>query len=293
MPFADVFAPLTTSRTLIKVSLAASLVGVYSMLAIAKEYSSLRQLAPLPSSIHAALSLVLGCLLVFRTNTAYNRWWEARTLWGSLINASRNLATKLFQLGRLPATELATCHKLLSSFPFALKDHLRGECAAELRTVGHANDSQNQAGPACPKQHQPLAIVQQLYEILSRAKQCGAVDGDELRVIDLELARLLDVCGACERIQRTRIVASYRIFARQCIFLVLATLPWGMARDFGWWTLPLSVIVAYFMIGLEVVAEHVEEPFGYDEDDLDLEGMCKTIASSMDQVFKSNLNQGA
>jgi ion channel-forming bestrophin family protein len=278
MPFSDVLSPLTTSKTLIKVSLAACMVGVYSLLAIAKEFSAFRQIASLPSDVHAALSLVLGCLLVFRTNTAYNRWWEARTLWGGLINACRNIATKLRRLSRLSKNDLEDSRILLSAFPFALKDHLRGE-----QTASHMHLINSHADR--PANHLPLAIVQRLYRILGCAKASGTVDGDELRVIDWEMSKLLDICGACERIQRTRIVASYRIFARQCIVLVLATFPWGVARDFGWWTLPLSIIVAYFMIGLEVVAEHVEEPFGYDEDDLDLEGMCKTIATSMEQVF--------
>ena len=65
----------------------------------------------------------------------------------------------------------------------------------------------------------------------------------------------------------------------------LFSFPWGIAQDFQWWTVPLTIIVSYFMLGMEVVAENVEEPFGLDEDDLDLEGMCKTIEQSVDEVF--------
>ena len=64
----------------------------YALLPLLKEYSSYKDIGDTPSDLHAALSLVLGWLLVFRTNAAYARWWEARTLWGSLINCSRNLA---------------------------------------------------------------------------------------------------------------------------------------------------------------------------------------------------------
>jgi putative membrane protein len=52
-----------------------------------------------------------------------------------------------------------------------------------------------------------------------------------------------------------------------------------------WWTLPLTIVISYFMVGMEIVAEHVEEPFGFDEDDLDLEGMSKTIANSVEEIF--------
>jgi putative membrane protein len=67
--------------------------------------------------------------------------------------------------------------------------------------------------------------------------------------------------------------------------LVLLTLPWGVAHDFGWWTLPLTIMVSYFMIGLETVAEHVEEPFGYDDDDLDLDGICLAIETSVNEIL--------
>jgi putative membrane protein len=82
------------------------------------------------------------------------------------------------------------------------------------------------------------------------------------------------------------------VFARQCILLFLLTLPWGIANDFGWWTIPLTIITAYFMIGLEVVAEHVEEPFGLDEDDLDLESICLTIDKSIHEVFATHAMKG-
>ena len=67
--------------------------------------------------------------------------------------------------------------------------------------------------------------------------------------------------------------------------LFLATLPWGVTRDFGLWTVLITFISAYFMLGLETVAEHVEEPFGYDEDDLDLDSLCTTIEISVNEVF--------
>ncbi len=71
--------------------LAGAIVGLYSLLPVLKEKSSFKDYADMPSQVHAGLSFVLGWLLVFRINTAYARWWEARTLWGTLVNASRNL----------------------------------------------------------------------------------------------------------------------------------------------------------------------------------------------------------
>ncbi|MEQ1829587.1 MAG: bestrophin family ion channel [Pirellula sp.] len=272
MPFRDTILPLTSSRTLGQATLLAVLVGIYSILPLVKEYTIYRDMGDIPSDVHAALSLVLGCLLVFRTNAAYSRWWEARILWGSLINASRNLAVKLTTCIGTESSDAKMLLSKIASFPRLLMDHLRSSPS----TTDPLPDSST---------HAPLRVVNEIYHWLGQMKKSKAIDGDEMRIIDIELAKLLDVCGACERIARTPFVRSYRIFCRQCIVLFLISFPWGVAQDFSWWTFPLTVIVAYFMIGMEIVAEHVEEPFGLDEDDLDLEGMCGTIERSVHEIL--------
>jgi ion channel-forming bestrophin family protein len=270
---------LRSGRTLSYVLTLALLAGLYACLPILKEMTSYRGLGDTPPELHAALSLVVGWLLVFRTNTAHARWWEARTLWGALVNASRNLGLKLTRLGTIPAEDLAYSRLLLTEFPIALKMHLRGEASSQqvLQACGLPTD----------QPHVPLAISTALYQQIGTWRKNGAIDGDELRVIDAELAKLMEICGGCERIQRTRIIGSYRVFARQCVLLFLVTLPWGIVQDFGWWTAPLTALTAYFMLGMEIVAEHVEEPFGYDDDDLDLDSLCRTIDQSLASIFSA------
>jgi len=248
--------------------------GLYSLFPIIKEYTSYGTIGDTPSDLHAALSLVLGWLLVFRTNAAYARWWEARTLWGSLINCSRNLAIKIQEFfPDLTSDQRRFLCRHLSEFPRALTCHLRKETYAGPIFQG-----------AMPT-HVPLAISQDIYRWIGSRLADKPFDRDLLRILDCETSKLMDICGACERIAKTPMVRSYRIFARQCIFLFLFTLPWGLVQDFMWWTLPLTIVVSYFMVGMEVVAEHVEEPFGFDEDDLDLEGMSQTIANSVEEIF--------
>lgn len=277
MPLKDLIEPIASSRTLGYVFLLAMAAGAYSVIPTWQEYMPHGAQVKASSQFHAALSLVLGWLLVFRTNTAYARWWEARCLWGSLVNASRNLAIKFKELGEFSADELRKANALIVAFPVALKCHLRGETEsllpAEIRTmVGEV-------------QHVPQEITRQLFELANQGKNDDKIDGHQLQVLDSDLLRLMDICGACERILKTRIVKSYRVFARQCVLIFLATLPWGVVHDFRIWTIPLTIIMAYFMLGLEVVAEHVEEPFGYDDDDLDLESLCQTIHETVDEVF--------
>ncbi len=279
MPLNDFIRPIASSRTLTYVFWLALLVGAYSVLPIAIEYSPYRAINEMPSEFHGALSLVLGWMLVFRTNTAYSRWWEARTLWGALVNACRNLSIKVSRLGDLTDEELSRAQRLIIAFPVALRHHLRNEIDTHLPTSTREMVSDSK--------HIPAAISANLYAILGEAKRASRIDGEEMRAMDQELLRFLDVCGGCERILNTRIVKSYRVFARQCVIIFLATLPWGIAHDFRIWTLPLTIISAYFMLGLETVAEHVEEPFGYDEDDLDLEALCETIENSVKDIFHS------
>src|SRR5260221_2938451 len=101
----------------------------------------------------------------------------------------------------------------------------------------------------------------------------------------------MNICGACARIQKSPISLSYRWFIRQTIAIYLLTLPWGLMRSFGWWTVPAVAMLGYFMIGVEVIAEQIEDPFGESEDDLMLEDLCETISKSVGDIMTSAPNE--
>ena len=271
---------MVSSPTLFRVATYALFVSAYAVIpAWFNAREELSMLADIPSDIHAALTLVLGWLLVFRTNTSYGRWWEARTLWGTLVNTMRNLSLKLANLIDVPKDELTRLRKILSAFAPVLKDHLRdGALLDDVEVLGELKEM---------PRHVPSFLVSLIYSRLREWKKSGAIDGQQLIVIDEDLRKLLEIVGGCERIRNTRLARSYRAFARQCVLLYLVTLPWGIVHSFGWWTVPLTAILSYFMLGLETVAEHTEEPFGMDEDDLDLEAMCRTIDASIAEIFMS------
>jgi putative membrane protein len=94
----------------------------------------------------------------------------------------------------------------------------------------------------------------------------------------------LDICGGCERIRNTPISPSYRRFIRHAIGIYLLTLPWGLVDQFHWWSVPITSLVAYLMIGVEVLAEDVEQPFGTGADDLKLDDICAAIRRSVDDI---------
>jgi len=223
---------IARNPTLVRVSLYAALIGAYSLLAVWKETSKFHEIADLPPDIHAALTVVLGWLLVFRTNASYSRWWEARTLWGRLVNISRNLAIKVADLVRADEDGLNRFRITIVAFAKGLKDHLR-------------NDSRLQSldgFEACPDHptHVPSYLITRMYGEFGSWYRDGFIDSGVLRVLDAEAREFLEICGACERIARTRVVRSYRAFTRQCVVVYLLTFPWGIVNHFGWWTVPLS-----------------------------------------------------
>ncbi|MCA9004743.1 MAG: hypothetical protein KDA70_05665 [Planctomycetaceae bacterium] len=275
----------------------AGLVGLYSLIPLIKndlgwlhrfgfsedQIHAIEKFGDFSSSLHGIIGLVLGLLLVFRTNSSYSRWWEARKLWGKLVNISRNMAIKFRELTNFSREQLRELGDLLVAFPEALRDHLREDDDFSMFPELEQIDP--------PPRHIPAYIADLIYRRVIGWKRSGIIDGDELRVIDSETRELMEICGACERIRRTRLSPSYRRFVRHCITLYLLTLPWGLVEDFKFWTVPMTVIMAYFMIGIEVIAHSVEEPFGLDEDDLDLDGLCITIRSTVNEILDRFGNQ--
>lgn len=262
---------------LARVWLFALLVGSYAGLAVWKERSSLHGYWDQPAEIHEVFALVLGLLLVFRTNRAYERWWEARKLWGRLICTSRNQAVKIMALAKPPAKDLQQCRTIVTAFPYALKEHLRDGCVLQ-QVPGFETAQEN-------PQHVPSYLVLQLYDFFHKWKKDGLISDEKLRIFDREASNLVEICGGCERIRKTLMPQSYRTFLRQLIFLHLATLPWGLVDKFQDLTVAVVIGVAYFMIGTEAIAHSIEEPFGSDCDDLDLETYCDKIDTTVGEIF--------
>jgi putative membrane protein len=248
--------------------------GIYS-LAIALFDRNLQEVH-LTATIHTFLGLILGLLLVFRTNTAYDRWWEGRKLWGQLVNDCRNFAVKIATCVRAEPRDKLLIGERLISFALALKDHLRGGVRLQ-QLPGFEHDT------ATPK-HVPAYIASEIYGRLERWRQSEQLGGFELLFLDRHAAALLDICGGCERIRSTPIAIGYRRFIRQAIAVYLVTLPWGLVDLLSYWTVPLVIVVSYLMVGIEVLAEDIEDPFGTDDDDLQLDRICAAISDSVREI---------
>ncbi len=232
--------------------------------------------------MHSILGFVLSLLVVFRTNTAYDRWWEGRKLWGALVNNTRNLAVKINIL--LPASceaERQFFRKMVGNFPTALKEHLRD--GVKLDQLKELDDFKPQMAS---KEHPLNTMIQAMYRKTKSLFAAGHLSGDELIIVDKELKSLFDIMGACERIKSTPIPFSYSIFLKKFIFFYIVTLPIGFVAYFEYWAIPISVFVFYVLVSLEIIAEEIEMPFGLDPNDLPTEKLADMMRRNVDEIFE-------
>ncbi len=274
---------LIPTPTLLRVTFYALLLTAYSALVVWLDVEDSAGLSDLPVGLEAAVSLAISLVLALRVNRAFDRWWEGRILWGTLVNACRNLAIKINNLVvKDDAAErdltVKQAEELIVAFPIALRDHLRGR--AQVPSIPGINEEE-------PVAHVPSWIVNHLYRLVIGWKRAGRIGDEDFRVIDLEAKVLLEVCGGCERIRNTPIVHSFRVLLMQALALFLITLPWTVVHEFHWWTVPIMFVASYLALAADGIAEHVEHPFGEQPDALELDPICETINQTVREIFKS------
>ncbi len=231
------------------------------------------------SVIHNLLGFVLSLLLVFRTNTAYDRWWEGRKLWGALVNNSRNLAMKLNALLRHDSDDdRKFFNRMIPLFASVLKDHLALETTRlALAAEAHPELDKNK--------HVPNQVAALMIQRAYKMHHEGKISGDELITINSEIASFTDICGACERIKNTPIPFSYSTFVKKFIFTYVLTLPFGFVFILGYWVVPVVIFIFYVLASLEVIAEEIEDPFGGDENDLPTEKIASNIKKNVEEIL--------
>ncbi len=216
--------------------------------------------------MHGLLSFVISMLLVFRTNTAYDRWWEGRKLWGSLVNNSRNLAMKLAAI--LPQAEKEQrlfFRKLIPAYAYALKNHL-GHKTLENELFDDLDAELQQLINS--DKHVPNQLAAMMMKRINQLYEAGVIKGDQLILLNEELRSFTDICGACERIKNTPIPFSYSTFLKKFIFFYVITLPFGYVFSLGYLVIPVVCFIFYVLASLELIAEEIEDPFGSDANDL-------------------------
>lgn len=242
----------------------------------------LNRLAHVTSSIpltgHTLVGAVLGLLLVFRTNSSYDRFWEGRKLWGSIVNDSRNLGRLASTLLREDAELLRRLLRWAIVFPWSVRYRLLG-----WKDIGCDTDDLPKGEVKLTEQseHVPLAVARRMTEQIETARQRGLVSDIQQSMLEGFIGRLIDSLGACERIHNTPLPFAYMVHLRRALIIFLATMPLAIVKDFGWTTVPATLLISYVMLGIEEIGVEIEDPFGTDENDLPLKTICENIEKNL------------
>ncbi|QZK90474.1 hypothetical protein K5V07_08180 [Flavobacterium sp. CHNK8] len=227
--------------------------------------------------MHGMLGFVISLLLVFRTNTAYDRWWEGRKLWGSLVNNSRNFAIKLSVM-LTNKEDLEYFKKWIPTYATVLDEHLKDiETSKEL-----FDDSIIEIDH---EKHKPNQVAKLLFKKINELYKTNVISGDQLIVLNEEVKSFTEICGACERIKNTPIPYSYSAFLKKFIFFYVMTLPFGYSFSLGYYVVPVVIFIFYVLASLELIAEEIEDPFGTDENDLPTPKIAANIKKHIEELI--------
>ena len=227
--------------------------------------------------MHTTVGFVLSLLLAYRTNTAYDRWWEGRKLWGSLVNNSRNLALKLSAILK-EDKDRNYFKRLIPAYASILQKHLSDEDTAKELFEGLDLQIDHH-------KHYPNQVAKMIFNKVNELYTSGKITGDQLIILNSELQSFTDVCGACERIKNTPIPYSYSAFIKKFIFFFVMTLPFGFVFSLGYYVIPVVIFIFYVLASLELIAEEIEDPFGGDENDLPTAKIASNIKKHIEELL--------
>ncbi len=222
------------------------------------------------------LGVTLSIFLGFRNSAAYDRWWEARKLWGQLVFEIRNLTRASFAL--LPDDRQQA--RLLLRESLAFCHYLRGQ----LRSI----DVSDVAAPFLEDGRAPVgysnpadAVLRRMGERIGRLKAAGTLDGMDYRILDERLASLAALHAGCERIANTPLPFAYTLLLLRSAYLFCLLLPFGLVGPLGWATPVFTVVIAYTLFGPDALSAELEDPFGTEANDLPLDRMCRICEISV------------
>jgi putative membrane protein len=264
-----------------------ALIGIYVTIVTVGElnYYDLR-LKDTPSSFLQAMGILLSLLLIFRTNTAYDRFYEGRIAWGTLVNNCRNLSIFFNAiLDREDKENRIFFAKTISNYPFALKNHLR-----DLPVLDELDETEEgERRDLSNFDHVPSGISNQLWVKTETLYRQGHISESQHINLNQYLTSLIDVCGICERIKSTPIPFSYNLFVKLFILLYVGVLPFTVIDVYGYLTIPAVMLTSYILVGLELIGEEIEEPFGLERNDLPLNQLAQLIRVNAHDILQINL----
>lgn len=234
-----------------------------------------------PATGHTLAGTVLSLLLVFRTNSSYDRFWEGRKLWGGVVNETRNLLRAAAL--NIPSLELLRRLAAWTAvYPYALTRVLRGgqgELGPAAAVLPRAEIEQILAS-----RNAGVAVALRMSAILAEARKRGLITDIIHMEIDRNVQLLIDYQGGCERIVKTPLPFAYMLHLRRTLILFILALPFALVETFGWATVPVILLIAHTFLGIEEIGVEIEEPFGTEDNDLPLEDISEGIARILDDL---------
>lgn len=231
-------------------------------------------------------SLVLGLLLVFRTNTAYERFWEGRKLWGALTNEIRNLSRAIWVcvVEKTPAdrNNKISALYLLVAFAVATKLHLRDEKnSLELKDLVNNKKYEKLKH----MNHIPLEIAFLVGDYLQEQYQRNCLNSYQLTSMLKILDRMVDSLGGCERILKTPLPLAYSIHLKQLLLIYCLSLPFELVDRLVWLTPFVVSVLSFTVFGIEEIGLEIENPFGKDPNDLPLDQICENMKINLEDLI--------
>ncbi len=218
---------------------------------------------------------VLGLVLVFRTNAGYDRWWEARKLWGGITNQSRNLLVMTWSYGPNDDFWRQAMSKWISVYPFAVKESLR-----QQKHFDDLNNllSEDELAALKNAQHMPLFVVSKIAGLLEQVRAKQMIDPLVFAEFERQRSLLVDYLGGCERILKTPMPLVYAIKIRRFILIYLLLLPFSLIGSVGYVSAFIAFLVAYPLLSLDRIGLELQNPFSERNlSHLPLQAICETI----------------
>ncbi len=243
----------------------------------------------IPIAIPGILGTIISLLLAFRSNQAYDRWWEARTLWGSIVNDSRSFARQVLSFidtsydegdkremkERLIKRQIAWC--------YSLSQHLRGQNGHNSLN-GFVSAEEKQAMASV--NHLPLALMEQHAHDLNLLLRINWINEYQQVALDETLNRFSNAMGGCERIKNTVFPITYSIYIHHLVLLFVLLLPFGLTELFGIFQIPLVVATSSSFFLIEKMAIHLQDPFENKPTDTPTTSISRKIEQDLNQLLK-------
>jgi putative membrane protein len=231
------------------------------------------------ADVMEASGLVLGLLLVFRTAVGYDRWWEARKLWGAIVNQSRNLVIDACAYGPLDDGWQDVTARWIAVFAHAVRGTLRGQRESpEIEALLGKVEAQRVSSA----EHMPTYVAGRIAGNLRGARDAQQLDAFAFLQADRERAALLDHAGGCERILKTPIPTVYSITIRRFVAFYLLALPFALAPVTGLFSSAYAMAIAYPILMLEQIGAELQNPFVTRSiSHIDIERLCLDIEKTV------------